>query len=110
MPGTDATDTPSPLHRIGRNLRNPFALGYLALCLALLVWALVVTVADDSGESMAGVIPLLATAPTSFVFLSLPGGAPTLVLSMVVGALVNASVIGWCARALARGNRSDPTR
>lgn len=109
MPSTDAT-APSPLHRIGRNLRNPFALGYLALCLALLVWALVVTIADDSGESMAGVIPLLAAAPTSLVFLSLPGGAPTLVLSMVVGALVNASVIGWCARALTRGNRSDPSR
>ncbi len=75
MPRTGATDTPSPLHRIGRNLRNPFALGYLALCLALLVWALVVTIADDSGESMAGVIPLLATAPTSLVFLS-PPGAP----------------------------------
>jgi hypothetical protein len=107
--GTDAPADRSPLHRLGRNLRNPFALAYLLICAALLVWALVVTVMDDSGESMAGVVPLLATAPTSLFFLALPGGAPTLVVSMVLGALVNAAVIGWCVRALSRGNHPDPT-
>ena len=109
MTGTDTHSDRSPLHRLGQNLRNPFALGYLLICVALVVWAVVVTVVDDSGESMAGVIPMLATAPTSLVFLVLPDGAAMLVVSMVVGALVNAAIIGWCARALARGNRPDPT-
>lgn len=109
MTGTDTHSDRSPLHRLGQNLRNPFALGYLLICAALLVWAVVVTVVDDSGESMAGVIPMLATAPTSLVFLALPDGAAMLVVSMVIGALVNAAIIGWCARALARGNRPDPT-
>jgi hypothetical protein len=108
--GTDTHSDRSPLHRLGQNLRNPFALGYLLICAALLGWALVVSVVDDSGESMAGVVPLLATAPVSLFFLALPGGIPTLVASMIVGALVNAAIIGWCARALARGNRPDPTR
>lgn len=109
MTSTDTHSDRSPLHRLGQNLRNPFALGYLLICVALLVWAVVVTVVDDSGESMAGVIPMLATAPASLVFLVLPEGTAMLVVSMVIGALVNAAIIGWCARALARGNRPDPT-
>jgi hypothetical protein len=84
---------------------NVIALVYLALCAALLVWALAVSVVDDSGESMAGVIPLLATAPASLVVLVLPGGAAMLVVGIVFGALVNAAVIGWCARALRGGGR-----
>lgn len=75
---------------------------------ALLVWAFAVTVSDSSGESMAGVIPLLATAPTSLVFLWLPDHPAMLVAAVLFGALVNAAVIGWCARALRRGNRPDP--
>jgi hypothetical protein len=106
--GTDTHADRSPLRRLGQNLRSPFALAYLLLCVGLVVWALAVSAADDSGESMAGVVPLLATAPASLVFLVLPDGAAMLVVSMVVGALVNASVIGWCARALSRGNRPDP--
>ncbi|MEU2281843.1 hypothetical protein ABZ614_07835 [Streptomyces sp. NPDC013178] len=82
---------------------------YLAVCAALLVWALVVTVGDDSGESMAGVIPLLATAPASLVLLVLPDHYAMFVVAVVVGALVNAAVIGWCARALRRGDRADPS-
>ncbi|WNI29677.1 response regulator transcription factor [Streptomyces sp. ITFR-6] len=38
---------------------------YLGACAVLLVWALVVTAVDSSGESMAGVIPVLATAPAA---------------------------------------------
>ncbi|MDV9172176.1 hypothetical protein R6V09_18925 [Streptomyces sp. W16] len=110
MTSTDAHAARSPLQRLGRNLRNPFALAYLALCAALLVWAVVVTIADDSGGSMAAVIPLLGTAPASLVFLVLPDGAAMLTVSIALGALVNASVIGWCAHALSRGNRPDPTR
>ncbi|MET7484080.1 hypothetical protein [Streptomyces sp. NPDC005538] len=108
MTGTDPGRP--PLHRLGLVLRNPFALAYLLICAALLIWALAVTLTDDSGESMAGVIPVLATAPASLVFLVLPDGAPMLIVAIVIGALVNASVIGWCALALSRGNRPDATR
>ena len=110
MPSTDANAARSPLHRLGQNLRNPFALGYLGLCVAIVIWMVVVTVIDDQGGSMAAVVPLLATAPASLVVLALPGGKAALIVGVVIGALVNASVIGWCARALGRGNQSDATR
>ncbi|MFI1564909.1 histidine kinase dimerization/phosphoacceptor domain-containing protein [Streptomyces sp. NPDC020490] len=83
-------------------------LGCAALLLgwaAPLVWAFAVSVTDDSGESMTAVIPFLATAPASLVLLVLPDGAAMLVAAVVFGALVNAAVIGWCARALSRGDR-----
>ncbi|WP_405991752.1 SCO4225 family membrane protein [Streptomyces sp. NBC_00986] len=110
MPSTDADAARSPLHRVTQNLRNPFALAYLGICVAIVVWTVVVTVMDDSGESMAGVVPILATAPASLVVLVLPGGKAMFFVAVVIGALVNASVIGWCARALKRGNQSDATR
>lgn len=110
MPSTDANAARSPLHRLGQNLRNPFALGYLGICVAIVIWTVVVTVMDDSGESMAGVVPILATAPASLLVLVLPGGKAMFIVAVVIGALVNASVIGWCARALRRGNQSDATR
>ncbi|MFJ9021015.1 SCO4225 family membrane protein [Streptomyces sp. NPDC102259] len=101
------------LHRLRRSLGHAlgdvFARGYLALCAVLLVWAIVVTAGDSSGESMAGVVPLLATAPGGFVLLVLPDGVAMFVVAVVFGALVNATVIGWCARALRRGERPDPT-
>ncbi|MGW5866184.1 SCO4225 family membrane protein [Streptomyces sp. NPDC055239] len=79
------------------------ALAYLALCAALLVWALVVSAVDSTDESMAGVIPLLATAPASFVLVVLPDGTAMVILAVAAGALVNAAIINWCARALSRG-------
>ncbi|MEV1065204.1 hypothetical protein [Streptomyces sp. NPDC050263] len=88
--------------RLRQTLGNVFALGYLAICAGLLGWALVVAVVDDSGESMAGVVPLLATAPASLVVLALPDHYTMLVVAVAFGALVNATVIGWCARALRR--------
>jgi hypothetical protein len=91
------------IHRLRTTLREVAALVYLALCAALLVWALVASVGSD--ESMAAVIPLLATAPVSLVVLALPDGAAMLVLAVAVGALANATLIGWCARALRRGGR-----
>ncbi len=69
------------------------------------MWAFAVSVTDDSGESMAAVIPLFATAPASLVLLVLPDGAGMLVAAVVFGALVNAAVIGWCSRAPSRGDR-----
>ncbi|WP_406007772.1 hypothetical protein OG440_17605 [Streptomyces sp. NBC_00637] len=96
-------------HFLGHALGDVFARVYLALCAGLLVWATAVTVGDASDESMGGVVPLLATAPASFVFLALPDGAATFFVAVVFGALVNATVIGWCARALRRGEHPDPT-
>ncbi|MEV6613262.1 hypothetical protein AB0N31_05150 [Streptomyces sp. NPDC051051] len=94
--------------RLRRTFGNAFALAYLALCAALFVWAILVSVTDDSGESMAIIFPLLATAPTSLVLLVLPGGIVMVTAVVVLAALVNAAVIGWCAHALRRGVRSDP--
>ncbi|MFJ2090704.1 SCO4225 family membrane protein [Streptomyces sp. NPDC087901] len=84
------------------------ALVYLVVCAALLVWAFVVSAGDESGESMAGVIPLLATAPASLVLLMLPGGSVVIVAAVALGALANAAVIRWCGRALRRGTKQDP--
>ncbi|MEU1517368.1 hypothetical protein ABZ490_35335 [Streptomyces sp. NPDC005811] len=88
--------------RLRHALTDVFALAYLAVCAGLLVWALVVTALDDSGESMAGVVPLLATAPASLVLVVLPDHVSMIVLAIALGALVNATVIGWCARMLRR--------
>ncbi|MET9554256.1 hypothetical protein [Streptomyces sp. NPDC006645] len=98
----------SVTRRVRHALSDIFALGYLAVCAALIIWAVVVTVTDDTGESMAGVIPTLATAPGSLVMLALPDSGAAMVASIVLGALVNATVIGLCSRALRRGNRPDP--
>ncbi|MFF5897950.1 SCO4225 family membrane protein [Streptomyces argenteolus] len=95
-------------HRLRRVFGNVFALAYLVLCAALFVWAIVVSIGDDSGESMAIIFPLLATAPTSLVLLVLPGGLVMVTVVVLLAALVNAAVIGWCARALRRGGRANP--
>jgi hypothetical protein len=39
--------------------------------------------------------------------LLLPEGDVAFLLSIVLGALINAMVIGWCARALRRGKTPD---
>ncbi|MFI0779373.1 SCO4225 family membrane protein [Streptomyces sp. NPDC021212] len=97
------------VHRLRHAFGEVVARVYLAVCTVLLAWALVVTVSDGSGESMAGVIPLLATASASLVLLVLPDHDAMFVAAVTVGALVNAAVIGWCARALRRGDRPDPS-
>ncbi|WTU10080.1 hypothetical protein OG787_22695 [Streptomyces sp. NBC_00075] len=89
--------------RVRHALGDLAALVYLGICAVLLVWALVVTINDSTDESMALVIPMLATAPASFVLFFLPDGPAMVVLAIGVGALVNATVIGWCARVLRRG-------
>ncbi|MCX4911629.1 SCO4225 family membrane protein [Streptomyces sp. NBC_00878] len=94
--------------RLRQLLGEVAALVYLAVCAALLVWSYAVSVGDDSGGSMAGIIPLFAAAPASFVLLVLPDNVMAPVISVAFGALVNAVVIGWCARALRRGDSPDP--
>ncbi|WP_308013253.1 SCO4225 family membrane protein [Streptomyces beigongshangae] len=92
-------------HRLGYLLSDLFALSYLGLCTVLLGWALL----ENSDGSMAGVIPLFATAPTSIVpLLLLPDGSSVFLVSIVLGALVNTVVIGWCARTLRHGRTPDP--
>ncbi|MEV5932254.1 SCO4225 family membrane protein [Streptomyces sp. NPDC093250] len=96
-----------PGRSLPRRLRHALcdiaALVYLGLCAALLIWALAVSAGETEDASLAGVIPLLATAPVSFVLILLPDSPVMFVLAVVVGALVNATVIGWCSRALRRG-------
>ncbi|MDH2393472.1 hypothetical protein QCN29_32855 [Streptomyces sp. HNM0663] len=101
------TDRPFT-RRLRRTHSEAAALVYLAVCAVLLVWALVATMGDDSGESMAGVIPLLATAPASLVLLVLPDEPVWFITAVALGAEVNAVVIGWCARALRRSNGPGP--
>ncbi|MEU8698648.1 hypothetical protein AB0C61_13400 [Streptomyces sp. NPDC048680] len=106
MTGTDSASGRSVPRRL-RDHVGIIGLVYLGVCAALLVWALVVTAVDSSGESMAGVIPVLATAPGSLVFLVLPDSAAMFIIAIVLGAGANAAIIGWCTRALRRGGRTS---
>ncbi|KOT42612.1 hypothetical protein ADK41_07270 [Streptomyces caelestis] len=94
----------SVLRGVRRALGTTAARVYLTACVLLLGWALVVS----SEGSMAVVVPLFATLPASLVLLLvLPEGDMTFLLSLVLGALVNAMIIGWCARVLRRGGSPD---
>ncbi|MEF9903588.1 SCO4225 family membrane protein [Streptomyces sp. P9-A2] len=106
MTGAAADSRPSLPRRL-RDRVGLAALAYLALCAAVLVWAVVATVTDDSGESMALVLPLLVTAPCSLVVSVLPEHGSMFLASLVFGAAVNAAVISWCTSVLRRG-RPDP--
>ncbi|MEU5342177.1 MULTISPECIES: SCO4225 family membrane protein [unclassified Streptomyces] len=110
MTGTDSdTDTDSG-RSVLRRLRDhvgAVGLAYLGVCAVLLVWALVVTAGESTDASVAGVIPLLATAPASLVLLVLPDNSLILIPAIALGAAVNAAIIGWCTRALRRGGRTD---
>ena len=100
----DTRQTGSPVLRTVRSaLTSVFALVYLAICAGLLVWALVVSSGEQPDASFAGVIPLFATMPVSLILLVLPDHMSMLFVAIALGALVNAFVIGWCARTLSRG-------
>ncbi len=90
---------------LSRLYGDPFALAYLGICAALTVWALASSTAEHEDASLAGVIPVLATAPVSIAALALPSGAPAFVLAVALGALVNAAAITWCSRRLRGGRR-----
>lgn len=78
-------------------LVNPAALGYLAVVATVGVWvgvdALFVEHAD---ASLAGVWLFIATAPTSFLFLALPGALPF--IGIAVGAVTQAFALGAAYR------------
>ncbi|MFD4029158.1 SCO4225 family membrane protein [Streptomyces sp. NPDC058637] len=93
-----------PLRSAGRALNTLAARLYLTACALLLVWAILAA----SEGSMALVLPFVATVPAGVVLLLvLPEGAAAFYLSIVLGALLNALVIGWCARALRRGRTPE---
>ncbi len=74
-------------------LVNPAALGYLAVVVAVALWVGVDTLlVEHADASFAGVWLFVVTAPTSFLFLSLPGALPF--VGVVVGAVAQAFVFG----------------
>lgn len=79
------------------HLLNPAALGYLALVATVGVWvgvdALFVEHAD---ASLAGVWLFAVTAPTSFLFLALPGALPF--IGVAVGAVAQSFALGAAYR------------
>ncbi|MEU1558354.1 hypothetical protein ABZ517_37415 [Streptomyces scabiei] len=80
-----------------RNLLNPAALGYLALVAAVGVWVGADTLfVEHADAGFAGVWLFLVTAPTSFLFVALPGGLPF--VGVVLGAVIQAVVIGAAYR------------
>ncbi|MBO8198277.1 SCO4225 family membrane protein [Streptomyces smyrnaeus] len=110
---TDSHSTPSTpavLRTVREALGSLAARIYLAGCAVLLVWAVVVSQADQPDASFAGVVPVFATAPASLILLVLPDHLSMVFVAVGLGALVNAVLIGWCARALRRGRTgSGPT-
>ncbi|MFD6801397.1 SCO4225 family membrane protein [Streptomyces cyaneofuscatus] len=80
-------------------LVNPLALGYLGIVLAVCVWVTIDAVsASSSGDaSFAGLWAVLATAPTSMLFLvaGLVG-----LLGIPIGAIVQATALGALYRSI----------
>ncbi|AQU66001.1 SCO4225 family membrane protein [Streptomyces niveus] len=106
-PATMTDTAPSHLAvRAVRTLRHAlssvFARLYLVAVVLLTVWVLVVDSGDNPDASFAGVVPVIATLPVSLLLIVLPEHWSMLFLPIALGALVNAVVIGWCARALGR--------
>ncbi|MDQ0771616.1 hypothetical protein QF026_000082 [Streptomyces aurantiacus] len=74
-----------------------FALGYLAVVAAVAVWVGVDTLfVEHADASFAGVWLFVVTAPTSFLFVSLPGALP--LLGVIAGAVSQAFVFGGAYR------------
>lgn len=102
---TTVTDTGSShqaLRVLRRTLGSVFARVYLVAVVLMCVWAVVVTLGDNPDASFAGVVPVVATLPVSLLVVLPPDHWSMLFLPIALGALVNAVVIGWCARALSR--------
>ncbi|WP_404815233.1 SCO4225 family membrane protein [Streptomyces thermolineatus] len=77
---------------------------YLAVCFTLPARVRVdSTFVAHEDASFAGVLPILATAPTSLVLTLLPWeSAPASYLVVAASAVVNATLIGLLVRALGR--------
>ncbi|WP_312871012.1 SCO4225 family membrane protein [Streptomyces lonarensis] len=103
-----ASGSPTPperrsfLRTVRVTLTTPSALIYLGGLVALLIWAIASTVAhapDDA--SLAMIWPMLATLPLSLAAPPMLSEHPAVLFApILLGALVNAYVIGWCHRVL----------
>lgn len=106
------TAVSEPGRSFGRRVRYVLgdiaALAYLGLIAALVIWVLVDSTGAHEDASFAGVIPLLATFPGSFLVLYLPEHPAMFFVAIAFGALVNAAIIGWCSRRLRGGGRVSP--
>ncbi|MFJ9211730.1 hypothetical protein CU044_4115 [Streptomyces sp. L-9-10] len=107
---TESTSTHPALRTVRHALGSVLARVYLAVIVVLVIWAVVVSLGDNPDASFAGVVPLIATAPVSLLVIALPDHASMIFIAIGLGALVNAVLIGWCARALSQGRGgSKPT-
>ncbi|NJP68850.1 hypothetical protein HCJ92_21800 [Streptomyces sp. ventii] len=90
------------LRTIRAALTTPAALTYLGGFAALLVWAISSTIAHAPGDaSFAMIWPMLASLPLGlFVVPGLGEHPASVFVPMLLGALVNAVVVGWCYRTL----------
>ncbi|MFD3880425.1 SCO4225 family membrane protein [Streptomyces microflavus] len=88
-------------------LVNPLALGYLGVVLAVCVWVTIDAVsASSSGDaSFAGLWAVLATAPTSMLFLA---AGPVGLIGIPIGAIVQATALGALYRSITE-RRARPT-
>lgn len=78
---------------VRRCLRSPAALGYLALVAGVVGWIVVDQLfVEHPDADFAGVWAFVVTAPTSWLFLLLPGPLPW--AGLAVGALLQAAVLG----------------
>ncbi|MFD7922091.1 SCO4225 family membrane protein [Streptomyces sp. NPDC059740] len=83
----------SPGQAFRHYLFNPVALGYLTVVAAVVVWVGIdLLFVDHQDASFSGVWAFLVTAPTSLLFVMLPGLLAW--VGVVVGALVQAAVLG----------------
>ncbi|RAJ71353.1 hypothetical protein K378_00171 [Streptomyces sp. Amel2xB2] len=84
---------------------------YLAVCAALLIWTAADAVfLNEQGPSFAGIWPIFATLPTSFLFVLLTGGIrfllptdvtlPIFVVLLALAAFINATLLGLLLRML----------
>ncbi|WP_368396667.1 SCO4225 family membrane protein [Streptomyces sclerotialus] len=103
MNNPKSASTHPVLRTVHGALSSTLARVYLAVCAVLLIWAVVVSYGDNPDASFAGVVPLIATAPVSLILLALPDHIAMVFLAVGLGAVVNAVLIGWCARALRQG-------
>ncbi|MFG2352430.1 SCO4225 family membrane protein [Streptomyces sp. NPDC048521] len=87
-------------------LLNPAALGYLAVVAGVLAWIEAEVLFGDPG--FAGVCAFLVTAPTSWLFLFLPG--PLIWVALVVSALFQAAVLGAAYRGLTERSQRRAAR
>ncbi|MFF3334853.1 SCO4225 family membrane protein [Streptomyces sp. NPDC002888] len=78
---------------VRHHLLNPAALGYLLVVAAVLGWVGAdLLFVEHQDASLAGVWAFVVTAPTSWLFLALPGPLPW--AGVVIGALFQAAVLG----------------